>query len=85
MTASVERFVVTFVRKGGERTLAEARQGRRTYATREEAQEVLDLVFGDPTANNMDLWGEDPRFEVRPVPCYPGHFDPQTCYFPKEA
>jgi len=81
MSESVTRYVVTYIKPGLGRILADSRQGRRTYATPEEAQERLDTVWGDPTANNMDLWGEDPQFEVRPVPCYPGHFDPKTMYF----
>lgn len=79
---SVTRYVATYVNKHGKRTLVSAAQGRFTYATPEEAQAYIDAV----TTNNgsqtiKEVWGENPRFEVRPCPCWPGHFDPQTIWF----
>ena len=84
MTDSVTRFVITHVGTKGMRTLTEPRQGHYTYATRGEAESKLDAILNG--ANNNDIpgvFGEQAvgTFEVRPVPCYPGHFDPKTCWF----
>jgi hypothetical protein len=79
---SVTRYVGTYINADGQRTLMVASQGRNTHATREAAQAWLDAV----TANNSEhavkqVWGDNPRFEVRPCPCYPVHFDPQNVWF----
>lgn len=79
---SVTRYVGTYVNQNGQRTLMTAAQGRNTFATREDAQAWVDAVtmHHGPFAARQ-IWGDDPRFEVRPCPCYPVHFDPQTCWF----
>jgi len=78
----VTRYVATYVNREGIRTLMTAAQGRNTYASAEAAQAWIDAV----TANNgvdtiKRVWGDHPQFDVRPCPCYPGHFDPQTVWF----
>jgi hypothetical protein len=74
---SVIRYVATYVNKDGERTLMSAAQGRFTFATEAEAQEYLDAVMSNNPAKTI----ADPKPEVRPCPCYPNHFDPQTIWF----
>lgn len=79
---SVSRYVATYINKDGMRTLMQSAQGRFTYATEAEAAEWIAAV----TANNRpdtirQVWGDNPRFETRACPCYPGHFDPQNVWF----
>lgn len=69
----VVRYVVTHINKSGVRVLTNAQQGRFTYATTEEAQQRLDGI--KPNHVHGDT------MEVRPVKCWPVHFDPKTCYF----
>lgn len=78
---SVTRYVGTYVNKDGQRTLMTAAQGRNTYATEAEAQAWVDAVIGNNPNTIRQVWGDNPRFEVRPCPCYPNHFDPQTVWF----
>ncbi len=79
---SVTRYVPTYVNDHGERTLMTPAQGRHTYATPEEAQAWITAVTGNNSASAVrQIWGGNPRFEVRPCPCYPGHFDPRTVWF----
>lgn len=79
----VTRFVVTYVdQRTGLRTLASACQGRYTYATAEEAGAyMLAMLSNNGPERIANIWGPDPRFEVRPCACYPGHFDPVGIYF----
>ena len=80
--ASVIRYVGTYINSEGERTLMTPAQGRNTFATAEDAQRWIAAVTNE---NSMDtikqVWGDNPRFEVRPCPCYPVHFDPQNVWF----
>ncbi len=76
---SVTRYVITRIDKDGNRTLADHRQGRYTYETEAEAQKMLDL-WGASMQEKLGYIG----LEVRSCPCYPGHFDPQTCWFDVE-
>ena len=79
---SVTRYVGTYVNSRGERTLMTAAQGRNTYATAAEAQSWLDAVSKNNSADTLrQVWGDNPRFEVRACPCWPNHFDPQTVWF----
>lgn len=79
---SVTRYVATHINKDGMRELMTAAQGRHTFATAEEAQAWLDAVTANNSADTIkQVWGDNPRFEVRPCPCYEGHFDPQTRWF----
>ena len=85
MADSVTRFVVTHINPAGERVLTLPRQGRYTYVTPEEAQRVMAAIL-NVGANGNDIPGvygaqAVGTFEVRPVPCYPGHFDPKTRWF----
>ncbi len=83
---SVTRFVGTYVNKDGERTLMTPSQGRHTYATAEEAQAWVDAVTANNSASTVrQVWGDNPRFEVRPCPCYPVHFDPQNVWFEENS
>jgi len=79
---SVVRYVGTYVNGDGMRTLMTPAQGRHTYATREEAQAWVDAVTSNNSGSTIrDVWGDNPRFEVRPCPCWSGHFDPQNVWF----
>lgn len=79
---SAIRYVITYVNKDGMRKLVGAAQGRNTFATPSEAQACLDAITGNTSASTIaQIFGSDPRFEVRPCPCYPGHFDPQSVWF----
>lgn len=79
----VIRYVGTYINKDGYRTLMTPAQGRHTHATREEAQAWLDAVTGNNSQDTIrQVWGDNPRFEVRPVPCYPGHHDPMSVWLP---
>jgi len=81
-TESVERFVATYVKADGMRTLMGPAQGRNTYATAKEAQDWINAVTANNAADTVrQIWGDNPRFEVRPCPCWPGHFDPKTVWF----
>lgn len=82
MAESVTRYVGTYINKDGMRTLMGASQGRNTFATAQEAQTWVDAVQTNNGAETLQqVWGSNPRFEVRPCPCYPGHFDPQNVWF----
>jgi len=81
---SVTRYVITHMGTKGLRTLSEPRQGRYTYATREAAEGRMDAILNGENNNDIPgVYGEQAvgTFEVRSVPCYPGHFDPKTCWF----
>jgi hypothetical protein len=78
----VIRFVPTYVNKNGDRTLMRSAQGRHTFETAAEAQEWIDAVISNASSTTiLWVWGSNPQFEVRPCPCWPGHFDPQTVWF----
>jgi len=79
---SVVRWVPTYVRPDGRRTLLLPMQGRYTYETETEARRWLDgIVAANSLERRLETWGPDPRFEVREVECYPVHFDPKTRWF----
>lgn len=84
----VERFVPTHINKDGVREMATAAQGRNTYATADEAQGWIDAVL-NPDTNSADVlrsvFGDVSTFAVRPVWCWPGHFDPIGIYFDTEG
>jgi hypothetical protein len=78
--------VGTYVNRSGERTLMGAAQGRLTFATEADAQAWVDAVTKNNSADTIkSVWGDNPRFAVRPCPCYPGHFDPQTVWFEEKS
>lgn len=82
MSDSVTRYVPTYVNKEGVRTLMRPMQGRDTFETPEAAQAWLDAVVSNTSADRIrEVFGANPQFEVRPCPCWPGHFDPKTIYF----
>jgi hypothetical protein len=82
MSESVTRYVGTYVKADGMRTLMQAAQGRNTYATAKEAQDWVDAVKSVNSADTIkQIWGDNPRFEVRPCACWPGHFDPKGVWF----
>jgi hypothetical protein len=81
MTA-ITRYVATYINARGERTLMCAAQGRNTYATAAEAQAWLDAVTTNNSPDTLrQIWGNNPRFRVRAVECWPGHHDPQRTIF----
>lgn len=81
-TESVTRYVPTYVNRDGMRTLVLACQGRDTFETEQAAQEWLNAAVTNNSADRVrEVWGDNPRFEVRPCPCWPGHFDPKGVYF----
>ena len=47
-------YVVTQVNKDGNRVLADAQQGRHTYATREEAERAIALWTPGQEAQDID-------------------------------
>lgn len=80
---TVQRFVVTYRARDGARTLIGPQQGRHTYATRAEAASMLRAIELNTSAGTLlSVYGPDPRFEVRPCDCWPGHFDPVGIFFP---
>lgn len=76
---TVTRYVVTHVGSDGLRTLTFAAQGRNTHATREEAQESLDLFAPQLRAKMLGSMAD--TLEVRACECWPGHLDPCRVYF----
>lgn len=85
MSNAVTRYVVTHINKDGMRTLsASASQGRFTNATWEDAEVSLrNLTSNNSTDTLKQVFGPQciGTFEVRPCPCYPGHYDPMTIWF----
>lgn len=86
LTECPVRYVVTHINHNGERTLSHSAQGRLTYETAAEAQAWIHaaiLATSDETLRQ--IYGPQAlgTFEVREVPCYPGHFDPVTSWFPR--
>lgn len=85
MTDYVIRYVVTHINQDGMRTLCGPAQGRMTNETAGEAQDLMDAMMknnrmeGDLLAGVYGL-----PLEVRPVKCYPRHFDPMEIYFDSE-
>lgn len=85
MSDHVTRFVITHVSDAAEgRVLTFARQGRCTWATRDEAQAFLDSMRANNAASTLDLITDGARdtLAVRAVPCWPEHFDPVGCFAP---
>lgn len=73
----VTRYVVTHVNADGQRQMTWAAQGRNTHATREEAERALVALHEN---NAPHILAKYPHLEVRPIECYPGHFDPVGIY-----
>lgn len=83
---SVTRYVGTYINRDGMRTLMTPCQGRHTFATADEAQAWINAVTTDNGGDTIrQVWGDNPGFEVCPVPCYQmqdgSHGDPQTRWF----
>jgi hypothetical protein len=81
MADPIIRYVVTHIDlKTKLRTLAHPCQGRHTYATAEEAQAwIAAAMEANGEKRLRELFGFP--LEVRPVECWPNHFDPKTCWF----
>lgn len=80
----VRRYTVTHVNPQGMRRLSFSMQGRYTWATPEEAEEQLRLLLDFNSVDRLvSAYGPQAigTFEVRPVSCYPGHFDPLGMWF----
>ena len=76
----VIRYAIAGVRKNGLRTMTSPHQGRNTWATTEEAQNLLKAVRENNRPQDIaDVLGDD--LAVVRVRCYPGHFDPMGIYF----
>lgn len=75
----VIRYVVTRVGKDGMRTLACPAQGRWTYEFPHEAREWIEAVSKNNSEETKRLCGFP--LEIRPVECWPVHFDPKGIYF----
>ena len=75
----VLRYVITHMGPQGQRRMTAHRQGRYTYATEEEAKIALqNFCKNNYDSTLIQVFGKTAlgTFEVRPCPCYPGHFDP---------
>jgi hypothetical protein len=82
MTDHVIRYVVTHINMEGMRTICGPAQGRFTKEKPEEAQELLENMMKNNSVEGGQLAGVyGLPLEVRPVKCYPGHFDPIRIYF----
>jgi hypothetical protein len=80
----VIRYVPTVRGRRGDRVLVLAAQGRNTWPTPEEAQRWLDTLLQVNTPERLrSIYGPlaPGSFEVRAVPCWPGHHDPQRTIF----
>ncbi len=78
----VTRYVVTYINGDGLRTLAFAAQGRNTFSKKGEAALFLRSILAHTPPSTIEaIYGTEPRFEVRPCECWPGHFDPRGIYF----
>jgi len=78
---TVTRYVLTCVWNPGEgRQLFEAMQGRFTHGEREACEERrASFLENGSLASHYPHAAE--TLEVRPVQCWPGHFDPITRWF----
>jgi hypothetical protein len=86
MADHVIRYVVTHINQDGMRTLCGPAQGRNTKETAAEAQDHLDAMMQNNRLEGNLLAGVyGLPLEVRPVKCYPGHFDPMGIYFDTEG
>jgi hypothetical protein len=78
----VIRYVVTYQKPGGIRTLVPPAQGRCTYATPEEAQALIDAMHKNNARSTLaSVYGDPDSLAVRPCPCWPKHHDPIGIYF----
>lgn len=77
----VVRYVVTHLNKNGNRILADAQQGRNTYATSQEAEHAIEMRMKNNSLDTLQSVYGLP-LEVRACKCYPVHFDPMEYYFP---
>lgn len=80
-SATVQRFVITFIGKDGLRTLAFPQQGRYTRATREEAEAWLANCRLPHSLPRVLTAEQLATLEVRECECWAGHFDPCGVYF----
>jgi hypothetical protein len=74
-------YAITHVNKAGMRTLSRPNQGRNHFETRKAAEDLLRAMLKNNSPETMrQVYGADPRFEVRPVECY-DHGDAIGIYF----
>lgn len=82
MAETVIRYAPTYVNARGDRVLMLSMQGRDTFVTASDAAVHFDNIIKNNSPDRIrELWGENPQFEIRPVRCYVGHFDPVALYF----
>ena len=83
---TVQRFIVSHrpVRADGSlgmRTMVGTRQGRYTFATREDAAQALRNTLAANTPADFLRYGEDSAtFRVDEIACHAGHFDPVSAW-----
>lgn len=81
---SVTRYVLTYVNTNGMRQMLGAAQGRNTYETEAAATQHLQATLENNSSDLLEhTYGHPSRgnIEVRPVECWPNHFDPKTVWF----
>lgn len=79
----VIRYVITHLtvdNVASARQLAGPMQGHRTHATFSDAKHAIKAIMENNSESTLRSVYNLP-LEVRPVECYPGHFDPKTCWF----
>lgn len=82
-TVPVLRYMLTCIDRDGIRTIIGPAQGRFTHATREEGETYRAAVLSNNGEKTLaEIFGPQAMgtFEVRAIPCYPGHFDPMGVY-----
>lgn len=79
---SVIRYVLTHLKEPDFRIMNYPHQGRYTFETREEAEAQLKATIENNNSETLkQIYGENPKFEVRDCRCYSGHFDPMQTVF----
>lgn len=81
---TVKRWVITHRSKlTGMITLAQGAQGRYTYETKQEAEDMIKSIMSNNVeATIKSVYGLP--LVAREVDCWAGHFDPVRIYFEEE-
>jgi hypothetical protein len=80
----VRRYVVTYLDRSMYQTMLGPAQGRRTYATAEDAQQHLQMFLRDNSEDRLaETYGRQSlgTFRVNSCRCYPEHYDPMQNNF----
>ena len=79
-TTGVMRYVIVQAPdEHGNRSLAQAAQGRYTYDTPEEAQRIIDALLQNNTEDMLRSVYRLPLY-ITTVECWPLHHDPKHTY-----